>query len=150
MTLALVDSERPWWPIYDFTVEGTPAPQGSKQGFVRGGKVSLVEVSKRVKPWRAAVEAAAIIAADGAPALDAPLLLEVTFYMQAPQKQVRPYPSVRPDLSKLVRSTEDALVTAGMLADDSRIIITLSDKEYGPIPGARIRIYALEPRDESA
>ncbi|WP_312778521.1 hypothetical protein [Corynebacterium variabile] len=38
-----------------FHVPGVPAPQGSKNAYRRGNKVLLVESSKKVKPWRAAV-----------------------------------------------------------------------------------------------
>lgn len=53
----------------EFRVHGIPGPQGSKNAIplaktVNGkkvftGKVSMVESSLKVKPWRAAVEAAA-------------------------------------------------------------------------------------------
>ena len=39
----------------DFFVPGVPAPQGSKLAVTRGRKVVLIEMSKRVKPWRQAV-----------------------------------------------------------------------------------------------
>ncbi|MGP5083022.1 hypothetical protein ACTXJ8_14785 [Corynebacterium variabile] len=45
-----------------FHVPGVPAPQGSKNAYRRGNKVVLVESSKMVKPWRAAVAQAATIA----------------------------------------------------------------------------------------
>lgn len=38
-----------------FHVPGVPTPQGSKNAYRRGNKVLLVESSKKVKPWRAAV-----------------------------------------------------------------------------------------------
>jgi crossover junction endodeoxyribonuclease RusA len=34
----------------------------------------------------------------------------------------RPYPSVAPDLSKLIRSTEDALTAAGVWRDDCLVV----------------------------
>ena len=37
-------------------------------------------------------------------------------------KRRRTWPMRKPDLSKLARSTEDALVDAGLLADDARIV----------------------------
>lgn len=45
-----------------FHVAGIPAPQGGKSGYIRGGHVVLVESSKKVKPWRAAVAQATTIA----------------------------------------------------------------------------------------
>ncbi len=52
----------------------------------------------------------------------------------------------RPDLSKLVRSTEDALSDAGAWEDDARVVECLARKVYAGdpdalhIPGAVIRI----------
>ena len=44
-------------------VNGTPAPQGSKRGFVVKGRVVMAESSPKVKPWRQDVAAAATDAA---------------------------------------------------------------------------------------
>ena len=46
----------PHFRSVSFTVHGLPAPQGSKRHVGRG---VMVESSKRVKPWRGAVKAAA-------------------------------------------------------------------------------------------
>ena len=32
-----------------FFIEGEPAPQGSKTGFVKNGRVIMIEASKKVK-----------------------------------------------------------------------------------------------------
>jgi len=112
-------------------VHGMPAPQGSKsfKGLFTGkdGRqhAKLAESSKKVKPWRQDVVAAAIDVRNGAPALDGPLVARVVFTLPKPKsapKRRRSYPDKKPDLSKLLRSTEDALKTAGVIADDSRII----------------------------
>jgi Holliday junction resolvase RusA-like endonuclease len=114
-------------PSMSFEVVGDPAPQGSKsyKGRTKAGKPILAESSAKVKPWRQDVVAAAL-AAIGAHEwvkLDGPVLLDITFFLPRPvsaPKRVR-LPFRRPDLSKLVRSTEDALTTAGVYADDARI-----------------------------
>lgn len=117
-------------------VIGDPAPQGSKKfvGTNKAGRGILVESSKKVRPWRQDVVAAAMIArervgADGQretlPALDGPLRAKVVFTVRKPAsapKKRRTFPCTKPDLSKLLRSTEDALVTAGAIADDARIV----------------------------
>lgn len=58
-----------------------------------------------------------------------------------------------PDASKILRSTEDALTEAGVWEDDSRVVDLSVAKRYaneGPdtlhIPGAVIRIWALDPQ----
>lgn len=107
-------------------VYGVPAPQGSKRFVgVRGGRGVMVESSKRVKPWRESVKAAAIDVRNGAPPLDGPLVLRMVFTLPKPAsapKTRRTYPMRKPDLSKLTRSTEDALTDSGLIADDARIV----------------------------
>jgi len=98
----------------------------------------MIESSKKVKPWRQAVEAAAVEAKSGAAALDGPLILTILFWLAAPtslsRKKLAMGPYRKPDLSKLVRSTEDALVTAGAIADDARIVELHVEKRFVP-PG---------------
>ena len=126
-------------------VIGTPAPQGSKRHVGHG---RLVEMSKALKPWRTAVEAAARASMHewGDTTLTGPVEVDVTFALARPSSVTRPRPSVRPDLDKLVRSTLDALVTAGAIADDSLVVELRARKVYAPTmtqtePGALIRIY---------
>lgn len=131
-------------------VSGTPAPQGSKAyKGLRGGKPVLVESSAKVRPWRAAVEACAraeMAAVDPTwHTLDEPVRLDVQFRLAAPQRMPRGRRGCDryPDLSKLIRSTEDALVTAGVIADDARIVTIHASKEYASSPvsvGATITI----------
>lgn len=125
-------------------VYGDPAPQGSKsfKGTFNGkdGRqhAKLVESSKRVAPWRQDVKAAAeaaIAIRNLAPwePLDCPLLLVVVFTLPAPKslpKRSASYPSKLPDLSKLVRSTEDALTSAGVWRDDARVVECRALKTY--------------------
>lgn len=107
-------------------VYGSPAPQGSKK-FVgmAGGHGIMVESSKKVKPWREDVKAAALEVRAGAAPLDAPLTVRMVFTVPKPAsapKRRRLYPMRKPDVSKLARSTEDALTDAGIWTDDARIV----------------------------
>lgn len=108
-----------------FTVAGTPAPQGSKRHV---GKGIMVESSKKVAPWRDSVTGAAIEwrKANGLPeAFDGPLVASMVFTLRKPTsapKTIRIFPMKPPDLSKLARSTEDALVEACLIKDDARIV----------------------------
>lgn len=126
-------------------VYGDPAPQGSKSfmGTFKGkdGRThaKLAESSKRVAPWRQDVKVAAEAEigrredpGDWMP-MDGPLVLVVVFTLPAPlslSKRRPSYPSKLPDLSKLVRSTEDALTAAGVWRDDARVVETWSMKTY--------------------
>jgi Holliday junction resolvase RusA-like endonuclease len=149
-------------PRLAITAYGTPGPQGSKTpvGFRpnrRGGLTPILrESSKKVDPWRDAVALAARTALRGRPwtLLDSPLELDMHFTLARPTTPPgsrRPHPTVYPDLSKLVRSTEDAL-TKIVWTDDARIVRYRSlSKSYprtgpGPAdtltrPGVIIRIW---------
>ena len=138
-------------------VYGTPAPQGSKK-FVgmHGGRGVMVESSKKVKPWRQDVKAAAreLLDKSGGPAFDSAVVVRMVFTVAKPKsapKRTRTWPRTKPDLSKLARSTEDALVDAGLLRDDSLIVdygrlakvYPGEDPEALESPGVRIQITAL-------
>ena len=117
---------------------GSPAPQGSKsfKGLAKSGRAILAESSKKVAPWRQDVKAAAeseILRYDDWVPLDGALQLVVVFTLPAPQslpKRRASYPSRLPDLSKLVRSTEDALTNAGVWKDDARVVECRAVKTY--------------------
>lgn len=133
-------------------VYGIPGPQGSKSfKGMRGGKAIMAESSKKVKPWREAVHAAALQVRNGASPIDAPIRARMVFTMPKPAsapKTRRTYPMRMPDLSKLCRSTEDALTTAGIWRDDARVVgysrlekvYPGEDPEALEAPGVRITI----------
>lgn len=108
---------------------GRPAPQGSKR-YVghskRTGNAVLVEMSRHVKPWRTVVHDAARAVIDATPGfvpLDGPLSVGMVFTIARPQRpKYTTAPAVAPDLSKLARSTEDALTDARLWADDARVV----------------------------
>ncbi len=134
----------------EFDVIGTPAPQGSKKGFVRGGRAVLVESSAKVAPWREDVaRRAALVATLQAWIVPTgPVSVTVRFRLARPKSapKSRLKPDRKPDLDKLLRSTFDALTTAGVIEDDARIVQTIASKHYAQsgIPlGAFIRITDL-------
>lgn len=147
-------------PRLVIVVYGEPAPQGSKafKGMfvAKDGRqhAKLAESSKKVAPWRQDVVAAAVLAMNGSPPLDGPLGASMVFTLRKPKSAVkrrRTWPQTKPDVSKLCRSTEDALVTAGAIADDSRIVeytrlvkvYPNEDPEALSSTGARIEIWSL-------
>lgn len=136
--------------IVEFFAPGTPAPQGSKRHVGRG---VMIESSRKVRPWRAAVVAAALGATRDIRALlpsRAPAIVSLHFVLARPKshfwrdgtlKEKAPEIHVStPDIDKLARSTFDALKDAGVICDDSQIHLTLLKKSYGPTPGCRIEI----------
>jgi Holliday junction resolvase RusA-like endonuclease len=121
--------------VIRIVVYGTPGPQGSKTFKGRNrrtGKAILVESSTKVKPWRKAVEAAALLALNDLPRdvrrtfpLDGPIAGRFVFTLRKPTsapKRRRTWPTTYPDTSKLLRSTEDALTKAGVWVDDARLV----------------------------
>ncbi|WPR52783.1 RusA family crossover junction endodeoxyribonuclease [Streptomyces sp. S399] len=150
------------------TVYGLPAPQGSKR-HVGGGR--MVESSRHVAPWREAVVWALreeIARHPGWRPLTGPLDASMIFSFARPKghfgtgrnagalKASAPSrPAVMPDLSKLARSTEDAITTAGGYADDALLVgYRRLEKRYvtdhGRVadvldaPGCVIRLYRSE------
>ena len=134
-----------------FVVLGIPAPQGSKQAFVRGKRAVLVEMSKALPRWRAAVTEAARAEHDGPP-LDGPLAVWITFYLPRPKSvpaRRRPYPTVTPDLDKLARAVLDGITDARLWTDDARVVdLTITKRYQDPpvacAPGAVVHITSKE------
>lgn len=139
-----------------FMVQGmAPAPQGSKRpvGRDKEGHAILIESCARVKPWRQLVTDAAL--ATGAPLLTGPVLLHCDFLFLRPLGHFRRngtlkpsaprWHAVRPDASKLLRSTEDALSQV-LIHDDARIVTTSGHKRWcvcDERPGALITLLTL-------
>lgn len=150
-----------------FTARGIPGAQGSKsfKGFTGAGHAILAESSKKVAPWRQDVVASAIAAIRDAPGFrpfDGPVHLIIEFYLARPKgdpKTRRTVPSKTPDLSKLIRSTEDAMTTAGIWRDDALVVDMTIRKRYVlldptlghrfelPGQGARITVVEIDPED---
>ena len=133
-----------------FRVYGLPGPQGSKRfvGLSKSGRGVMIESSKAVKPWREAVKWAAV--ESGARIPEGPLWVSMVFTLPKPKsapKRRQTFPATKPDLSKLVRSTEDALTDAGIWEDDARVVDLRCRKVFPSegedalhAPGAIIRI----------
>jgi Holliday junction resolvase RusA-like endonuclease len=134
------------------TVFGSPAPQGSKR-FVgmKNGRGMMVESSKAVKPWREAVVwAARESGIKVAGAVTVAVIFTVPKPASAPKRRTT-YPDRKPDIDKLIRSTFDALKTAGTIEDDARVIHLAASKVFPgehpdalDVPGAVIRISGVD------
>ena len=141
-----------------FYVPGVPAPGGSKRAFalrkggVLTGRVAMVDAGgQRTKDWR---QACVTFAHDHRPAelLRGALRVDFAFVMPRPKyhfcKDGTLIPGaptahvIRPDRTKLTRSTEDAL--KGIIwADDCQIVAGETTKTYGNQPGCHITITPL-------
>ncbi len=138
----------------EIRVYGMPAPQGSKRHVGRG---IMIESSRKVKPWREAVKWAAastkLYRCGSGARVRGAVDVEMVFTLPKPKsapKTRRTWPDRKPDLSKLVRSTEDALTDAGVWEDDARIVRCVASKVFPGehvdalnTPGAVIRISSI-------
>lgn len=111
----------------------------------------MIESSAKVKPWREAVKSAVLDA--NSTGLKGPVSLDITFTLPKPKsapKRSRTWPDKKPDLSKLVRSTEDSLTEMGVFEDDARVVECYSRKVFPGehpnalhAPGAVIRVSSI-------
>lgn len=142
----------------EFFIDGVPAPGGSKRGFaikkggVYTGRVIITDdAGQRNKDWKTK---SGWCGREAMLHANLPLLhsaLEVEFHFEMPRlkshfnskrllKQTAPiWHQVRPDLTKLIRSTEDGL--SGIVwADDNQIGRQVATKRYGDKAGCRVVI----------
>jgi Holliday junction resolvase RusA-like endonuclease len=128
-----------------FEVPGLPVPQGSKKPVTIKGRTILIDDNKALPKWRADV---ARIVAHGLPAgwrpLDGPVEVELLFRLPRPAPGQRgsviaagmPIHQTSGDTDKLERAILDALKTAHVYTDDSRVTDLIGRKRY-PGPGER-------------
>lgn len=138
-----------WDHVLTVFVPGLPAPQGSKRAWIdkRSGKVMMAEQSTRVGPWRTAVKRACA-KVPRVDCVDTPVSVWVEFILTRPKTVTRLWPTSKNegDIDKLLRSTFDGLVKAGVIKDDSLIVDGGQRKRYADPweePGANIRIEVL-------
>lgn len=157
-----------------FFVAGIPRPGGSKTARLvcrKGGAPVMVNgrplITTRdaggelTKNWRSIVAHSAAAAYQGSPLCGA---LEVQFHFVMPRprghfgsgknagkvKAAAPtFHTVKPDVLKLSRSTEDAL-TGIIWRDDSITSRLTAEKVYGDRPGCRVTVTELEPVEPAA
>lgn len=141
--------------VIQFTVDGTPAPQGSK---VRNRYGGMREDNPNTAPWRAAIAWKAREAMNGRPSLSGPVLVEISLTFARPQShyrtgkhagQLKPtaplWCASKPDADKCARAILDALKGI-CIQDDARVANLGVSKLYGT-PGATILIRPLDPKE---
>jgi Holliday junction resolvase RusA-like endonuclease len=131
-----------------FHVPGIAQPGGSKRHVGNG---IIIDANPKAKDWKQTV--AAFAARAFTAPLGGPLSLTITFLRQRPKSHYRKdgtlkpgafheWPTTKPDCTKLVRSTEDALKGIAW-RDDAQVCRQLIEKRYvrdGEAPGASIRV----------
>ena len=142
-----------------FFVPGKAASAGSKSAYKVGDKIVVAPASKFTKPWMDSVKWFAMKTVGSMCLLEGPVYLCILFVTSRPQghfgtgrnagklKDSAPqYPTVQPDMHKLVRAVEDAL-TGIIWKDDKQVVKSNIEKVYGEKPGAEIVIETLEAKD---
>lgn len=135
-----------------FTVYGQPQPAGSKTaGKTKSGKLFVRDSARGSAPWKRQVAQAAGEAMNGAGLLDGALELSVIFTVPRPKghfgaRGLRPsapeHPTVRPDVTKLLRAVEDAC-TGVVWRDDAQVVAQHALKGYGEPACAEVEVHTL-------
>jgi Holliday junction resolvase RusA-like endonuclease len=112
----------------------------------------ITEMSKRAKPWKAEVAAAALDAYQG-PLLEGPLHFKVVEYRLRPKSHFgksglnkrgreHTHPISAPDCLKIARAIEDAL-SGVIYRDDSQIVSEVIKKRWGQREHTRVYIWEV-------
>jgi Holliday junction resolvase RusA-like endonuclease len=143
-----------------FTVDGVAVPAGSKKSFQHPSTYKILTLDssgERGREWRHKVASEAAAAMGDDDPLAGAVELAIEFVIPRPQNHVtttgaesaaarrRPYPTTRPDLTKLVRGVEDA-ITGICWRDDCQVVHTDAVKVYtkhGGRPRVHITITTL-------
>lgn len=142
----------------DFVVSGLPSPGGSKSAFQNKytGKIVVVCAGgKKTKKWRTVVAEMARLAMIKRSFFQPPIGLAIDFRMPRPKNHYKKdgslktnsnlFHTVRPDSTKLLRSTEDAM-TGIVWKDDAEIAEQYVTKTYSNSNndiGARIVVWTI-------
>jgi crossover junction endodeoxyribonuclease RusA len=118
-----------------FFVKGRPVPQGSMK-FIRPG-VMIHSRAADLAVWRADIARTAQVY--GYEPISGGVKVEIQFIFNKPKSVNRPFPTVAPDLDKLIRAVLDGLTGVAYI-DDCQVILISSSKSYGETAGAWIKI----------
>lgn len=120
------------------TVKGTPRPQ-PRPRFVRGRVVSTADPNAR--RWKANVEAVARAAAREHGQQSGPLAVSLGFEMPTADKKRWGLPhTMRPDSDNLAKLVLDALMSAGLIGDDSAVSLLTVRKTWAASPLAGVSL----------
>jgi crossover junction endodeoxyribonuclease RusA len=135
-----------------FSVNGQPAPQGSK---TRNRAGAVYESSKAVRPWREAIRSETQRACEVP--LPGPVSVLIGFRLARPKSHYRTgrnahllkdsapgYPDGKPDLDKLARAVLDGLKEGGAFWDDAQVVTLAVAKAYADVAGTGADIEVQE------
>jgi len=138
----------------EFFIPGFAKPGGSKRflGMSRKGHAIIADDCVKGKDWRAVVAYGAREAMKNDLPTEEALCVQMTFHITRPKGHFRSgknshllresapkFPTPKPDVLKLARSTEDAM-TGIVWKDDSATVTLVLKKRYADKPGVSIYI----------
>ena len=135
----------------EFTVYGTPQPQGSARTFIPKGwkRAVITSDNPQLKSWRQELAKAAMAACCDAIKDEFPLhprtpvQVALCFFFKPPKKINCRSKTTRPDVDKLMRATLDGM--SGIIyADDSQVAHAQISKVYGTPERVEIYVATME------
>ncbi len=127
-------------PLLDCFIPGVPVPKGSMRHV---GKGRMIHDNPDLARWMRTILLVAGRLHRGKDPIDAPVAVDVTFWMPPPKRPRWRVPATKPDGDKLARALGDGLERAGVLANDSRITDWHVRKRYADKThpaGARVTV----------
>lgn len=137
--------------VRSVSVRGKPEPGGSKRAVTIPGRSfsQIVDANPKAEGWKKTVAKTARYTLIGKPPLTGPLGVRMVFTVERPKSVRRRFPTVKPDVLKLARSTEDAL-TGIVWVDDAQIVREIIEKRYGPEPGCEVTAWVIRDDGQDA
>lgn len=141
-------------PLLDCFVSGSPLTSGSKKAIMSRstGKPMMLNSNPAQEKWQRDVRTVVATAYHGELLRDVPLLLVCEFEFLRPSSHfgrrgilgsAPRHKLTKPDVLKLGRAVEDALI-GEVYADDSQNVAVLCSKGYGERMGVRVRVWRLD------
>lgn len=145
-------------PVIIFSVLGLPKGQPRPRAFARNGHAAIYNPGT-AESWKSDIALAAKPFLPDRP-LRGPVRVDCVFIFPRPKGLMRRKDpegeilhTAKPDRDNCEKALLDALKTIGMFWDDSQVCCGEISKVYaakGALPGARIRVTALEWQEEAA
>jgi Holliday junction resolvase RusA-like endonuclease len=133
--------------MFQLFIEGKPKPQGSKQGFIRGNRVVLVEAQKQLPAWREHMtRMLQLKQLEQETAFTTATNVALTFWLPRPKSVKRQYATGTYDIDKLTRAVLDSITKAGVWRDDSDVVDLTVRKTYDDLHPAGVLI-SITPFD---
>lgn len=129
--------------MFQIFIEGEPRPQGSKQGFIRGNRVVLVEAQKDLPAWRDHMtKLLQLKRLETNTRYETATSVALTFWLPRPKSVKRSYATQTYDIDKLTRAVLDSITKADIWRDDSDVVDLTVRKTYADLhqPGVLISI----------